>query len=46
MAIGFWVVQGDKTTCGGSVLTGHPKGEADWPESKQTSNSRLPGILR
>jgi hypothetical protein len=25
MATGFWVVQGDKTTCGGSVLVGHPK---------------------
>lgn len=27
MATGFWVVKGDKTTCGGSVLTGHPKGK-------------------
>lgn len=31
MAIGFWVVQGDKTTCGGSVLTGHPKGKQIGP---------------
>ena len=26
MATGFWIVKGDKTTCGGSVLNGHPKG--------------------
>lgn len=31
MATGFWVVQGDKTTCGGSVLTGHPKGKKIGP---------------
>ncbi|WP_435952244.1 PAAR domain-containing protein [Dryocola sp. BD626] len=31
MAIGFWVVKGDKTTCGGSVLTGHPKGKQIGP---------------
>lgn len=31
MSIGFWVVQGDKTTCGGSVLTGHPKGKLIGP---------------
>lgn len=31
MAIGFWIVKGDKTTCGGSVLTGHPKGKQIGP---------------
>uniref|UniRef100_A0A8I0CUR6 PAAR domain-containing protein n=1 Tax=Pseudomonas tritici TaxID=2745518 RepID=A0A8I0CUR6_9PSED len=31
MATGFWVVKGDKTTCGGSVLTGHPKGKQIGP---------------
>lgn len=31
MSIGFWVVKGDKTTCGGSVLTGHPKGKQIGP---------------
>lgn len=31
MSIGFWVVKGDKTTCGGSVLTGHPKGKLIGP---------------
>jgi len=27
MSTGYWVVKGDKTTCGGSVLTGHPEGK-------------------
>ncbi len=31
MSTGFWVVQGDKTTCGGSVLAGHPKGKRIGP---------------
>ena len=31
MSTGFWVVKGDKTTCGGSVLTGHPKGKQIGP---------------
>ncbi|MEY8711632.1 PAAR domain-containing protein [Mangrovibacter phragmitis] len=31
MATGFWIVQGDKTTCGGSVLTGHPEGKLIGP---------------
>lgn len=31
MATGFWVVKDDKTTCGGSVLTGHPKGKQIGP---------------
>ncbi|QEW31484.1 PAAR domain-containing protein [Erwinia billingiae] len=31
MANGFWIVQGDKTTCGGSVLTGHPNGKLIGP---------------
>lgn len=31
MANGFWVVQGDKTTCGGSVLSGHPQGKLIGP---------------
>ncbi|WP_201208309.1 PAAR domain-containing protein [Klebsiella michiganensis] len=35
MAIGFWVVQGDKTTCGGSVLTGHPKGKKIGPNQNR-----------
>lgn len=26
MATGYWIVKGDKTSCGGSVLEGHPKG--------------------
>jgi len=35
MATGFWVVQGDKTTCGGSVLTGHPKGKKIGPNQNR-----------
>lgn len=31
MATGYWVVKGDKTTCGGSVLTGHPNGKQIGP---------------
>ena len=46
MATGFWVVKGDKTTCGGIGTDRTPEREADWPESKQTGNSGLPGILR
>jgi len=26
MSLGYWIVQGDKTTCGGLVLQGHPNG--------------------
>ncbi|MCG0457015.1 PAAR domain-containing protein [Enterobacter cloacae complex sp. ECC445] len=35
MSTGFWVVQGDKTTCGGSVLTGHPKGKKIGPNQNR-----------
>lgn len=35
MATGFWIVQGDKTTCGGSVLTGHPKGKKIGPNQNR-----------
>ncbi|KLP36236.1 PAAR domain-containing protein [Enterobacter ludwigii] len=35
MSTGFWVVKGDKTTCGGSVLTGHPKGKQIGPNSNR-----------
>ncbi|WP_455425112.1 PAAR domain-containing protein [Dryocola sp. LX212] len=35
MSKGFWVVQGDKTTCGGSVLTGHPKGKLIGPNKNR-----------
>lgn len=35
MATGFWVVQGDKTTCGDSVLTGHPKGKKIGPNQNR-----------
>lgn len=52
MAIGFWVVQGDKTTCGGSVLTGHPKGKQIGPNLNrqatvgcQVSCGKHPGIF-
>ena len=51
MAIGFWVVKGDKTTCGGSVLTGHPKGKQIGPNLNrqatvgcQVSCGKHPGI--
>ncbi|MCG0454784.1 PAAR domain-containing protein [Enterobacter cloacae complex sp. ECC445] len=52
MAIGFWVVKGDKTTCGGSVLTGHPKGKQIGPNLNrqatvgcQVSCGKHPGIF-
>lgn len=35
MATGFWVVQGDKTTCGGSVLAGHPQGKKIGPNQNR-----------
>lgn len=35
MATGFWIVQGDKTTCGGSVLSGHPKGKKIGPNQNR-----------
>jgi len=35
MATGFWIVQGDKTTCGGSVLAGHPKGKKIGPNQNR-----------
>lgn len=35
MATGFWIVQGDKTTCGGSVLAGHPKGKMIGPNQNR-----------
>ncbi|WP_449545086.1 PAAR domain-containing protein [Lelliottia amnigena] len=35
MSTGFWVVKGDKTTCGGSVLTGHPKGKKIGPNQNR-----------
>ena len=51
MATGFWVVKGDKTTCGGSVLTGHPKGKQIGPNLNrqatvgcQVSCGKHPGI--
>lgn len=51
MSIGFWVVKGDKTTCGGSVLTGHPKGKQIGPNLNrqatvgcQVSCGKHPGI--
>lgn len=27
MGLGYWIIKGDKTSCGGSVLEGHPKGQ-------------------
>lgn len=27
MALGYWIIKGDKTSCGGSVLEGHPRGQ-------------------
>lgn len=27
MVLGYWIIKGDKTSCGGSVLEGHPKGQ-------------------
>lgn len=51
MATGFWIVKGDKTTCGGSVLTGHPKGKLIGPNKNrqatvgcQVSCGKHPGI--
>ncbi|MBS0849867.1 PAAR domain-containing protein [Citrobacter sp. JGM124] len=51
MATGFWVVKGDKTTCGGSVLSGHPKGKMIGPNNNrqatvgcQVSCGQHPGI--
>lgn len=51
MSTGFWVVKGDKTTCGGSVLTGHPKGKQIGPNLNrqatvgcQVSCGKHPGI--
>ncbi|MNE05094.1 hypothetical protein D3C80_976470 [compost metagenome] len=53
MATGFWVVKGDKTTCGGSVLTGHPKGKQIGPNLNrqatvgcQVSCGKHPGTYR
>lgn len=53
MATGFWVVKGDKTTCGGSVLTGHPKGKQIGPNLNrqatvgcQVSCGKHPGAYR
>ena len=51
MATGFWIVKGDKTTCGGSVLTGHPKGRQIGPNLNrqatvgcQVSCGQHPGV--
>ncbi|MBS0847977.1 PAAR domain-containing protein [Citrobacter sp. JGM124] len=39
MSIGFWIVQGDKTSCGGSVLEGHPEGTRFGPnQNRQAVN--------
>lgn len=39
MSIGYWIVQGDKTSCGGSVLEGHPKGTKFGPnQNRQAVN--------
>ncbi|WP_411706144.1 hypothetical protein [Edaphovirga cremea] len=27
MTLGYWIIKGDRTSCGGSVLEGHPKGQ-------------------
>ncbi|WP_245956869.1 PAAR domain-containing protein, partial [Edaphovirga cremea] len=27
MILGYWIIKGDRTSCGGSVLEGHPKGQ-------------------
>lgn len=35
MTTGFWVVKGDKTTCGGSVLAGHPQGRMIGPNKNR-----------
>lgn len=37
--MGYWIVQGDKTSCGGSVLEGHPKGTKFGPnQNRQAVN--------
>ncbi|MGV3345192.1 PAAR domain-containing protein [Enterobacteriaceae bacterium LUAb1] len=39
MSIGFWIVQGDKTSCGGRVLERHPKGTKFGPnQNRQAVN--------
>ncbi len=39
MSIGYWIVKGDKTSCGGSVLEGHPKGTQFGPnQNRQAVN--------
>lgn len=35
MSMGYWIVQGDKISCGGSVLEGHPKGQKFGPNQNK-----------
>ena len=51
MNLGFWIVKGDKTTCGGSVLEGHSRGQKFGPnlnpqavQGSKVSCGKHPGI--
>ncbi|HHR6079394.1 TPA: lipase family protein [Providencia alcalifaciens] len=41
MSWGYWIVQGDKTTCGGTVLEGHPNGRLLAGNRQATSGCKV-----
>ena len=51
MGLGYWIIKGDKTSCGGSVLEGHPKGQKFGPnlnpqavQGNKVSCGKHPGV--
>lgn len=41
MSLGYWIVKGDKTTCGGTVLEGHPNGRILGGNRQATSGCKV-----
>lgn len=41
MSLGYWIVKGDKTSCGGTVLEGHPNGRILGGNRQATSGCKV-----